>query len=106
MREITMREAIREAVMEEMERFPGMIVMGEDIMPGAFGVHAGLGELFPGRFLETPISEAAIVGTALGAAMTGGPVIAEIMYSDFLAVCMDEIVNQAAKGPAGNNRHD
>lgn len=97
MREITMREAIREAVMEEMERFPGMIVMGEDIMPGAFGVHAGLDELFPGRFLETPISEAAIVGTALGAAMTGGPVIAEIMYSDFLAVCMDEIVNQAAK---------
>lgn len=97
MREITVRDAIREAVMEEMQRSPGMIVMGEDIMPGAFGVHAGLGEMFPGRFLETPISEAAIVGTALGAAMTGGPVIAEIMYSDFLAVCMDEIVNQAAK---------
>jgi len=97
MREITMRDAIREAVMEEMQRSPAMFVMGEDIMPGSFGVHAGLGEMFPGRFLETPISEAAIVGVALGAAMTGGPVIAEIMYSDFLAVCMDEIVNQAAK---------
>lgn len=97
MREITFREAIREAVIEEMQRCPDLIVLGEDILPGAFGVHAGLGEMFPGRLLETPISEAAIVGTALGAAMTGGPVIAEIMYSDFLAVCMDEIVNQAAK---------
>ena len=54
-REITFRDAVREAVAEEMERFPGMIVMGEDIMPGAFGVHAGLDERFPGRFLETPI---------------------------------------------------
>ena len=97
MREITFREAIREAVIEEMQRSPAMIVLGEDIVPGAFGLHTGLDEMFPGRLLETPISEAAIVGTALGAAMTGGPVIAEIMYSDFLAVCMDEIVNQAAK---------
>ena len=99
MREITYREAIREAIIEEMRRFPDMIVLGEDILPGggAFGIHQGLGEMFPGRLYETPISEAAIVGTALGAAMTAGPVIAEIMYSDFMAVCMDEIVNQAAK---------
>lgn len=97
MREITFREAIREALIEEMQRSPDMIIMGEDIVPGSFGIHTGLGEMFPGRLLETPISEAAIVGTALGVAMTGGPVIAEIMYSDFMAVCMDEIVNQAAK---------
>ena len=96
-REITYREAIREAVAEELERFPDMIVMGEDIMPGAFGIHAGLDARFGDRFLEMPISESAIVGTALGAAMAGGPVIVEIMYSDFMAVCMDEIVNQAAK---------
>jgi pyruvate dehydrogenase E1 component beta subunit len=97
MREITFREAIREALAEELERFPDMIIMGEDIMPGSFGVHAGLADRFGDRFLETPISEAAIIGTALGAAMAGGPVVAEIMYSDFMAVCMDEIVNQAAK---------
>ena len=98
MREITYREAIREAIIEEMRRFPDMIVLGEDILPGggAFGIHQGLGEMFRAVY-ETPISEAAIVGTALGAAMTAGPVIAEIMYSDFIAVCMDEIVNQAAK---------
>ena len=99
MREITYREAIREALMEEMRHAPQMIIMGEDMLPGggAFGMHLGFGEMFPGRVIETPISEAAIVGTALGAAMTGGPVVAEIMYSDFMTVCMDEVVNQAAK---------
>lgn len=99
MRVITYREAIREALVEEMRRFPQMIVMGEDLLPGggAFGLHLGFGEMFPGRVIEMPISEAAIMGTALGAAMTGGPVVAEIMYSDFMTVCMDEVVNQAAK---------
>ena len=99
MREITYRDAIREALLEEMTRQPGMVIIGEDILPGGgtFGIHQGMGELFAGRLFEAPISEAAIVGVALGAAMTGGPAVAEIMYSDFLAVCMDEIVNQAAK---------
>lgn len=99
MREITYRDAVREALVEEMERQPGMIIMGEDLLPGggSFGVHLGMGERFGERIFECPISEASIVGVALGAAMTGGPVVAEIMYSDFMTVCMDEIVNQAAK---------
>ena len=99
MREITYRDAIREALLEEMTRQPGMVIIGEDILPGGgtFGIHQGMGERFAGRLFEAPISEAAIVGVALGAAMTGGPAVAEIMYSDFMTVCMDEIVNQAAK---------
>lgn len=98
-REITFRDAIREALTEEMEAQPGMIIIGEDITPGGgtFGVHTGLRDRFPDRMFEAPISEASIVGVALGAAMTGGPAVAEIMYSDFMTVCMDEIVNQAAK---------
>lgn len=99
LREISFKDAIREALMEEMERQPGMVIIGEDLLPGGgtFGVHLGFGERFGDRMFESPISESAIVGVALGAAMTGGPAVAEIMYSDFLAVCMDEIVNQAAK---------
>lgn len=99
MREITFRDAIREALTEEMERQPGMIIIGEDITPGGgtFGVHQGMADRFGERMFEAPISEAAIVGVALGAAASGGPAVAEIMYSDFLTVCMDEIVNQAAK---------
>jgi len=98
-REITFRDAIREALAEEMASQPGMIIIGEDITPGGgtFGIHAGFAERFAGRMFEAPISEASIVGVALGAAMTGGPAVAEIMYSDFMTVCMDEIVNQAAK---------
>ena len=99
MREITFRDAIREALIEEMERQPTMVIIGEDLLPGggSFGVHLGMGERFGARMFESPIAEASIVGVALGAAMTGGPAVAEIMYSDFMAVCMDEIVNQAAK---------
>ena len=99
MREITFRDAIREALTEEMERQPGMVIIGEDLLPGggSFGVHLGMGERFGARIFESPISEASIVGVALGVAMTGGPAVAEIMYSDFMTVCMDEIVNQAAK---------
>ena len=98
-REITYREAVREALVEEMGRQPGMILIGEDITPGGgtFGVHQGMAGRFGERMFEAPISEAAIVGVALGAAMTGGPAVAEIMYSDFMTICMDEIVNQAAK---------
>lgn len=93
------RDAIREALIEEMTADPRLITIGEDLIPqgGSFGVHAGLAEKFPGRIWQTPISEAAIVSVALGYALTGKPVVAEIMFSDFLTCCMDEIVNQAAK---------
>jgi len=99
LREITYREAVREALAEEMASQPGMLIIGEDLRPGggSFGVHAGLDEHFDARMFESPISESSIVGVALGAAMTGGPVVAEIMYSDFMCIAMDEIVNQAAK---------
>ena len=100
MREMTFREAIRAALMEEMERQPSMIILGEDLLPGggSFGIYSGMADKdYSGRIFEAPISESAIVGFALGAALTGGPAVAEIMYSDFMAVCMDEIVNQAAK---------
>jgi len=99
MRELTYREAIREALEEEMQRQPSLIVIGEDLLPGggSFGVHLGIPDRFRDRFLEAPISERSIVGAALGVALTGGPAVAEIMYSDFMTVCMDEIVNQAAK---------
>ncbi len=99
MREMTYRDALREALAEEMQSQAGMVIIGEDLLPGGgtFGIHQGLGERFRDRIFEAPISEAAIVGAALGIALTGGPAVAEIMYSDFMTVCMDEIVNQAAK---------
>ena len=99
MREITYRDAVREALFEEMSRQPCMVIIGEDLLPGGgtFGVHAGFGDHFAARMFESPISESAIVGVALGAALAGGPAVAEIMYSDFLCVAMDEVVNQAAK---------
>lgn len=100
MRELTYREAIRTALTEEMQRQPQMIIIGEDLLPGggSFGMHMGMAEQpFASRIFEAPIAEAGIAGVALGAALTGGPAVAEIMYSDFMTVCMDEIVNQAAK---------
>lgn len=99
MRTLTYRDAIHEALVEEMARHPHMLIMGEDLIPqgGAWGVHKGLVELYPGRVRQTPISEAAIAGLAVGAALAGGPVVAEIMFNDFTTCCMDEIVNQAAK---------
>jgi acetoin:2,6-dichlorophenolindophenol oxidoreductase subunit beta len=99
MREISFRDALHEALVEELERDPTLLIMGEDIIPqgGSFGVHKDLDTRFPGRILQTPISEAGFVGAAIGAAMTGGPVVVEIMFADFLTCCMDEIVNQAAK---------
>lgn len=100
MRELSYRDAIGEALAEEMARQPQMVILGEDLLPGggAFGIYTGMAEkTFSNRIFEAPIAEAAIVGVALGAALTGGPAVAEIMYSDFLTVCMDEIVNQAAK---------
>ena len=98
----TMRglEAIRLAIEEEMERDESVFLIGEDIgrFGGAFFVTEGLLEKFgPERIRETPISENAILGCAVGAAMVGMRPIAEIMFADFLTVCMEMIVNQAAK---------
>lgn len=92
--------AIKLAIEEEMERNESVFIMGEDIgvAGGAFGVTAGLYDKFGAeRVRDTPISENAIVGCAIGASMAGMRPIAEIMFADFLAVCMEMIVNQAAK---------
>ena len=93
-------DAIRLAIVEEMERDESVFIMGEDIgkYGGCFFVTEGLLEKFGAeRVRETPISENAILGCAVGAAMAGMRPIAEIMFADFLTVCMEMIVNQAAK---------
>ena len=100
MRTITQREALKEAIKEEMEKDKNVFVMGEDIAEhgGVYGVTEGLLEEFgPDRIRNTPISEAALIGSALGAAITGMRPIAELMYIDFATVGMDQIVNQVAK---------
>jgi pyruvate/2-oxoglutarate/acetoin dehydrogenase E1 component len=93
-------QAINSAMSEEMELDPRVVLFGEDVAApgGSFGATKGLMEKFgPMRVRDTPISEAAIVGAALGAAMTGYRPIVEIMFFDFVAMAMDQIVNQAAK---------
>lgn len=100
MREITYAEAIREAMSEEMRRDKNVLLIGEDVgvYGGAFGVSRGMFEEFgEKRVKDTPISEAVIVGCAAGAAMTGLRPIAEIMFSDFITLSMDQLINQAAK---------
>ncbi|GHH98930.1 alpha-ketoacid dehydrogenase subunit beta [Neobacillus kokaensis] len=100
MREITYSEAIREAMSQEMRNNQDVFIMGEDIgvYGGAFGLTNGMIEEFgPERVRITPISEAAISGCAVGAAMTGMRPILEIQFSDFIMIAMDNIVNQAAK---------
>ncbi|WP_027415368.1 alpha-ketoacid dehydrogenase subunit beta [Aneurinibacillus terranovensis] len=100
MREITYLEAVREAMQEEMRVNPDVFIMGEDIgvYGGAFGVTRGMIEEFgPERVRNTPISEAAIAGAAVGSAMTGMKPIIELQFSDFITIATDQIVNQAAK---------
>ncbi len=100
MRELTMAEALREAIAEEMRSDPHIFMMGEDIgvYGGAFGVSLDLIEEFgEERIMDTPISEAGIIGVAAGAAVSGMRPIAEIQFSDFITVGMDQLVNQAAK---------
>ena len=97
---ITYKEAIREAMCEEMRNDESVFFMGEDIGAycGAFGVSKGMYEEFgPERIRETPISETAYMGAGVGAAITGMRPIIELMFSDFMAVCYDQIINQAAK---------
>jgi acetoin:2,6-dichlorophenolindophenol oxidoreductase subunit beta len=100
MREITYAQAIKEAMCEEMRKDEDVFLMGEDVgvYGGAFGVSIGMIDEFgPKRVRDTPISEAVIVGAAIGAALTGMRPISEIMFSDFLTISMDQLVNQAAK---------
>lgn len=97
---ITFSEAIREAMSEEMRRDPSVFLMGEDVgvFNGVWGVSNGmLAEFGPERIRDTAISEIAIIGSALGAAMSGMRPIAEIMFGDFLMCAGDQIVNQVAK---------
>ncbi len=99
-RQLTFSEALREAMAEEMGRDSSVFLMGEDVgvFGGVFGVSAGLYEEFgEGRVRDTPISEQAVVGAGLGAALVGMRPIVEIMFADFTTVAMDQIVNQAAK---------
>ncbi|HXH12131.1 MAG TPA: alpha-ketoacid dehydrogenase subunit beta [Alphaproteobacteria bacterium] len=100
MRQISYRQALQEALREEMQRDDSVFLLGEDIAEfgGSYKVTAGLLEEFgPERVRNTPISEAAIVGAALGASLVGMRPVAELMYVDFSAIAMDQIVNQVAK---------
>jgi pyruvate dehydrogenase E1 component beta subunit len=108
-RKISYQQAVAEAIASEMERDETVVIMGEDIAGGmgapgeddawggVLGVTKGLYARFPGRVLDTPISESAYVGAAAGAAASGLRPIAELMFVDFLGVCLDQIYNQAAK---------
>lgn len=106
----SMREALGEALRQEMERDPNVVIMGEDVSGGAgtsgkrdayggaMGVTKGLlGDFGDARVIDTPITESAIMGAAAGAAMTGLRPVAELMFVDFMGVCFDQIFNQAAK---------
>ena len=111
-RTLSFREAINEALSQEMERDPRVVLMGEDVAGGAtvpgfekddawggvLGVTKGLVQRFGReRVLDTPISESAFIGAAVGAAATGLRPVAELMFVDFFGVCMDQIFNQGAK---------
>src|ERR671917_2854617 len=100
MAELTYRDAVARGIAQEMERDERVVFLGEDVAKpgGVFKATVGLYEKFgPKRVRDTPISEQAILGAAMGAAMTGLKPIAEIMFSDFLAVCFDFIANEFPK---------
>ena len=99
MRTIGIRDALREALHEEMARDDSVFVMGEDVIAhgGPYTVTQGIAEKWPDRIFETPIAEAGIVGLGVGAALAGMRPVVEIMYLDFITCAMDEVVNQAAK---------
>src|SRR5260221_8295452 len=100
MAELTYRDAVAAGIAQEMARDNSIVCLGEDIAAagGVFKATVGLLEKFgPLRVRDTPIAEQAILGAAMGAAMTGLKPIAEIMFSDFLAVCWDLVANEIAK---------
>ena len=100
MAQLTYREAVRDGIAQEMRRDDNVVFLGEDVAAagGVFKTTVGLLEEFgPDRVKDTPISEQAIIGAAMGASMTGLRPIAEIMFSDFFAVCWDLVANQIAK---------
>lgn len=99
MREVTFREAIRDALVEEMERDGRVFVMGEDVEPGGvFNCTPGIVERFGrDRIMDTPISEMAFAGAAFGAAVKGMRPVIEIMFGDFLGIVIDTLVNQSSK---------
>ena len=98
MSNITYIEALKAALREEMRRDKNVFIMGEDVTRYGFGVNRGLVDEFGSdRVRNTPISEAAIIGSAVGAALRGMRPVAEIMFVDFIMIGMDQIVNQAAK---------
>ena len=99
MRKLTFAQATLEAMSEEMLADDKVFVMGEDIarQGGVFGQFKGLGQKFPGRVLDTPISETFITGGGVGSALAGARPVVDMHFVDFLGVCMDEVCNQMAK---------
>lgn len=100
MTQMRYRAALRQALLEEMARDPSVVMLGQDIgrLGGSFAVSKGLLEIYgPDRIIETPISESAIVGAAVGMAMLGMRPVAELMFADFITLGMDHLVNSAAK---------
>ncbi|MFH1351613.1 MAG: alpha-ketoacid dehydrogenase subunit beta [Pseudomonadota bacterium] len=99
MTEIRYMQAINQALISEMERDPSVFIAGEDVATGGvFAVTRGILERFgEKRIRNTPISESAIIGLGVGSALTGLRPVVEIMFMDFIACCMDQIINQAAK---------
>jgi pyruvate/2-oxoglutarate/acetoin dehydrogenase E1 component len=98
MREIILIQALNEALAEEMERDEAVFIVGEDVQAGVFGASRGLVERFgPERVMDTPLSETAVAGAAIGAAMAGYRPIADFMFADFMMVAANEILNNAAK---------
>lgn len=98
--ETTYRDALRQALIDAMTEDPNVFIMGEEVgrYGGAYGVTKGLLEMFgENRVVDTPIAEPAIIGAAIGAAMTGSRPVAELMYVDFAGLTMDQVANQAAK---------
>jgi pyruvate dehydrogenase E1 component beta subunit len=99
-RELSLAQAVNEALAEELRNDPAVFVIGEDVAEAGtpFKVFAGLVDEFgPQRVLDSPISEAGITGIGLGAAMTGMRPVVDIMFGDFMALVMDQVANQAAK---------
>jgi pyruvate/2-oxoglutarate/acetoin dehydrogenase E1 component len=98
MREIILIQALNEALAEEMERDETVFIIGEDVQAGVFGASRGLVERFgPERVMDTPLSETAVAGAAIGSAMAGYRPVADFMFADFMMVAANEILNNAAK---------